>query len=71
MQAEFVDHDVERAKLAAMAPEHTLAFDVEGHGVEPLGDCRDFGRIHKEEYGLRIDEAADQPWTGDAVDLGP
>ena len=50
-----------------MAPEHAL--DVEGRGVEPLGDGRDLRRQHEQEHRIGIDEAADQPGAGDAVDL--
>ena len=31
----------------------------------------DFGRRHEQEHRVRIDEAADQPGAGDAVDLRP
>ena len=52
-----------------MAPEH--AVDVEGRGLEALGDGQDFRRRHEQEHGLRIDEAPDEPRAGDAVDLRP
>ena len=68
-QAEFLDHHVEGAAFAAMAPEHVL--DVEGRGVESLADRQHLGRRDEQEYGVRIDEAADQPRAGDAVDLRP
>ena len=69
VEAEFVEHGVEAAALAPVAPGDAL--DVEGGGGEALGDARDLGRVDIEEDGLRIDEAADQPGAGDAVDLGP
>ena len=68
-QAELLDHHVEGAELAAVAPEHAL--DVEGRGVETLGDRRDLRRRDEQEHRIRIDEAADQPRAGDAVDLRP
>ena len=69
IEAELLHHGVEGASLAAMAPEHVL--DVEGRGGEALGHRRHFRRGHEKEDGLGIDEAADQPGAGDAVDLGP
>ena len=51
-----------------MAPEHVL--DVEWRRPEPIGDGVDLGRGHEQEHGARVDEAADQPRAGDAVDLG-
>src|SRR5262249_16903297 len=52
-----------------MAPEHIL--NIEWRGVESLGDIHNLGRRDEQEDGRRIDEAADQPWAGDAVDLRP
>ena len=46
-EAELLDHDVEGAELAAMAPEHALALDVEGRRPEPLGDARHLGRARR------------------------
>ena len=66
---ELLDHGIERAGLIAMAPEHTL--DVKRGGVEALGDIRDLGSDDKEKYCVRINEAADEPRGGDAVDFGP
>ena len=68
-EAELLDHRVEGAGLAAVAPEHVL--DVEGRGIEPLGHGRDLRRLHEQEHRPGIDEAADQPRAGDAVDLRP
>ena len=42
-----------------------------GVGGEPFGDGRDIGRRDEQEHRRRIDEAADQPRAGDAVDLRP
>ena len=39
--------------------------------AEAIGDGLDFRGRHKQEHGAGIDEAADQPRTCDAVDLGP
>ena len=69
LELELLDHGVEGARLAAMAPEHAL--DVERRRTEALGNGRDLGRRHEQEHGRRIDEAPDQPRAGDAVDLGP
>ena len=52
-----------------MAPLH--AFNIERRGTEPVGDALDLRRRHEQEHRARIDEAADQPGTGDAVDLRP
>ena len=52
-----------------MAPEYV--FDVERHGFKARGDAIDFGRRNEQENGARVDETADQPGTGNAVDLRP
>ena len=70
-QAEGLDHEVEGAMVAAMAPEYLVMRHVEGGGIEPAGSLQHIGRRYEQEAGARIDEAADQPWAGDAVDLGP
>jgi hypothetical protein len=69
LETELVEHGVEGASGPAVAPEH--AVDVEGRGAEALGDGQHLGRIDEQEHRLRVDEAADQPGAGDAVDLGP
>ena len=48
VQTEFFDHDIERAKLATMAPED--AFDVERRGMKPIGRVRDLGRRDKQKH---------------------
>jgi hypothetical protein len=68
-EPELLDHHVESAFLAAMAPIDAL--DVEGRGPEALADPYDFARRHEEEDGRRVDKSADQPGTRNAVDLGP
>ena len=52
-----------------MTPERP--FDIEGSAAELLRDRFDFGRRHEQEKRVRIDEAADEPGTGDAVDFRP
>src|SRR5689334_6273403 len=69
VQAEFLDHDIERAQFAAMAPED--AFNVERRGLEPVRRIRDLGWCYEQEHGGRIDEATDQPRACNAVDLRP
>jgi hypothetical protein len=51
-----------------MAPEDAL--DVERRSVEAFGDVAHFRRDYKEKNGVWVDETADQPRTGDAIDLG-
>ena len=68
-ESQLLDHDIERARLAAMAPEHVL--DVERRGVESLRHGRDLGGRHEQERGPRVDEPPDQPWAGNPVDLRP
>jgi hypothetical protein len=50
-----------------VAPED--AVDVERRRREFLHDPGNLRRRHEQEHGIRVDEAADQPGTGDAVDL--
>jgi hypothetical protein len=45
------------------------ALDVEGDRAEAVGDGFDLGRGDEQEAGTGVDEAADQPGAGDAVDL--
>ena len=68
-EAEFLDHHIEGAEFAAMAPEHV--FDVEGCGIEALADRDHLRRRHEQEHRVGIDEPSDQPRAGDAVDLRP
>jgi hypothetical protein len=67
-EAKFLDHDIEGAKVATMAP--VGVFNVEGGGVETVGNSRHFLRSHKKEYGGGINKAPDEPGAGDAVDFG-
>jgi hypothetical protein len=68
-EPELLDHDVESAFFAAIAPVDPL--DVEGRSAEALGDTHDLARRHEEEHCRWIDKAADEPRTRNAVDLGP
>ena len=52
-----------------MAPEH--AIEIERRGTELFGYTFNLGGGHEQEHRARVDEAADQPWTGDAVHLWP
>jgi hypothetical protein len=51
-----------------MGPENAL--DVEGRGAEAISDGCDLGGGDEKENGGGINEASDQPWTGDAINLG-
>ena len=68
-QPEQLEHGVEAAARALVRNLH--AFDVERDGAGLLGDFDDLIGIDIENARLRIDEAADQPRAGDAVDLRP
>src|SRR5690606_41588570 len=69
VQPEVVEKRIEAAPLRAMRNRHSL--DVEGRGRKPLAHGDDLRRRDEKELGRRVDEAADQPGAGDAVDLGP
>ena len=61
-------HDrIERAALADMT--ELDALDVIGSAADVGGDLGDVVRRHVNELRAGIDEAADEPRTGDAVDL--
>jgi len=60
---------IEAAQLAVMR-ERLSPGDVIGRGARLRRDVKDaFGR-DEQEFGFRIDEAPDQPGTGDPIDLG-
>src|SRR5258708_2327944 len=61
------DDCVERAVLSHVS--ELDALDVVGNGAGLLGNRRHLIGRDIDELRLRIDEAADQPGTGDAVDL--
>ena len=46
-------------------------FNVEGGGIEAVGNGGHFLGSHKKKNGGGIDKAPDEPGTGDAVDLRP
>src|SRR5262245_41705483 len=50
-----------------MAPKDIL--DVKWRASEALGYCHDIRRRHKQKHGAWIDEATNEPGTGDPVDL--
>src|SRR5262249_32518886 len=58
---------IEGAALADVAELRVL--DVVRRAVDVLGDLADLIRRHVDELGARVDEAADQPGTRDAIDL--
>ena len=68
LDLESFDDRVERAVVADVA--ELDALDVVGRRVFLLGDVDHLVGRHVEERRQRIDEAADQPRTRDAVDLG-
>jgi len=68
MQVEIVEQGIETAALAAMG--EGRAFDIKGGGVELRRHGGHLGRGHMQEPGFGVDEAADQPGAGDAVDPG-
>ena len=45
------------------------ALDVVGRSARRFGDIENVLGGDVDEFRLRIDEAPDQPWTGDAVDF--
>ena len=68
-QADILNHRIEGAVLAAVAPECVL--DREGRRGEPLGDRPDLGGGREQEDGFGINKSPHQPGAGDAVDLRP
>ena len=69
VKLEIVKQRVKAALVAAVAEGHAL--DVKGDRAEPFGNGFDFGRGHEQKAGTGVDEAADQPGAGDAIDLWP
>ena len=68
-QSEILDHGIERAGFAAVGECH--AGNVERNCIPRAGLGEHLVRRHVVEVRQRIDEAADQPRAGDAVDLRP
>jgi hypothetical protein len=50
-----------------MAPKDIL--DVEWRASKTLGHFHNIRRRHKQKYGARIDEATNEPGTGDPIDF--
>src|SRR6267142_3419309 len=63
----FGKKSIETAQLADMGKFYTG--DVVRNGSGCGGDAQYVPGRHEQELGFRIDEARDQPGTGDAVDL--
>ena len=70
-EPELLDHDVEGAELAAMAPEHVSPSMSKGVASKRSATPGTSAGGDEQEHRVRIDEAADQPGAGDAVDLRP
>ena len=69
LQSEQLEHGVEGA---AFGPSCGLdAFDVEWNGAGFVRDGRDLGWIDEQDARLWVEETANQPGAGDAVDLRP
>src|SRR5262245_18058230 len=66
-----VENAHDRIERAAIADVSKLdALDVVGNGASLLGNGQDVVWGDIDEFPERIDEATDQPWARDAVDLG-
>ena len=68
-EAELVQHDIEVAQGAAVAPVRPL--HVERRVAKAVRHRGHLGRWNEQEHGCRVNEAADQPAASDAVHLGP
>ncbi len=68
-KAKFLDHEIERTFFVSMTPEY--AVKIERYGTESFGHIFNLRGSHEQEYRARVDEAADQPWTCDTVNLRP
>ena len=68
-QPEQLEHGVEAAAFA-LVRDFDIG-DVERDAAEFLGRRLDIGRIDEQDLRIGVDEAADQPGAGDAVDLRP
>src|SRR5690349_10788317 len=65
----MIQKRVEATPVAGMG-ERLGPLDVVGSRASLLGDRKYAVSRHIEKLRLRLDEAADQPRTGDAIDLG-
>ena len=73
LDPETPDDRVERAQLAAILGRGVAdldAFDIVGDAAQFLGDLDHVSGLDEMKLGVAIDEAADQPGTGDPVCLG-
>ena len=68
-QAEFLDHEIERAFVAAMAPKH--AVKIERYRTVSLGHVWNLRGGDEKEYGAGIDKAANQPWASNTINFRP
>ena len=68
-QSKLLDHSVEGASIAAMAPEDIL--DIERDAAETLRYLHNIRRSNKQERGAWIDEATNEPGARYAVNLWP
>src|SRR3954468_21056376 len=66
-QAEFLDHEIERAFVAAMAPKY--AVQIERYGTVSLGHVRNFRGRDEKEYSARVDKPAYQPGAGNTINF--
>jgi hypothetical protein len=64
----FREQRVEAAQRPFVRELDTL--DVERHSSRFRSALHDLGRRREQKLGAGIDEAPDEPWTGDTVDLG-
>src|SRR5262245_43594710 len=63
-------HDRVEAALRTVVAQFDISH-VEGNCILKLCCLHDFARRDVEKLSLRIDEALDQPWTGDAIHFWP
>ena len=54
-----------------MAPYDAVALDIEWRCAKAFGDACDLIGGHEQKHSFRIDEAPDQPWASDSIDLWP
>src|ERR1700730_12472334 len=68
-ERKLLNHHVKGALVPPVVPKPTP--DIEGRRLELFCYSHHFGWCYEQEDGLAIDEAANQPWAGDAYDLRP
>src|SRR3954462_12289665 len=69
LQAKMADEAVEGAQLAVMRKRLGTRNVIRRRASLPC-DSEDLLGGNVQELGVRLDEASDQPWAGNAVDLG-